>query len=481
MTKILNRQTAGAPQSRPVKVLQFGEGNFLRAFTDWIIDVLNEKTDFNGAVKLIQPINMGLSSMINEQEGLYHLILNGIKDGVASKEIRLITCVDSAMNPYEDYRAYLATAENPDLQFIISNTTEAGIAFNEADTSMETLPDSFPGKLTALLYHRFKHFNGAADKGLILIPCELIEKNGETLREMILKYIALWNLSAEFKQWITESNTFCNTLVDRIVPGFPKETINEIQQEIGFADKLVVTAEPFHLWVIEAPEKVSAAFPADKAGLQVKFVADLTPYRTRKVRILNGAHTALVPIAYLQGLRTVRESVDDKYAGKFIRKAIFDEIIPTLDLPDEELQQFAKDVIERFQNPYIKHELISIALNSVSKYKVRVLPSVLEYINRKKRLPENLLHSLAALILFYKGEWQGERIPLNDTPEVLSFFEEAWKNGNNALAAIKVLSNTSFWGQDLTEIPGLERRVVQYMNQITKSYQETTTGTANVG
>ena len=453
--KQLNRRTANLPQRHPVKVLQFGEGNFLRGFVDWIIDLLNERTNFNGQVHIMQPLDKGIVHLLQHQEGLYHVLLEGIQGGETTRELRLISCIAAATNPYDNYKAYLALAENPELQFVISNTTEAGIAFEEADTGMDTLPNSFPGKLTAFLFYRFKYFNGAADKGLYLIPCELIEKNGQALRDSILAYAKHWNLPTDFAAWIEQHNHFCNTLVDRIVPGFPKDNIQEIQQELGYHDNLVVKAEPFHLWVIEAPEVVRAAFPAHEAGLQVKFVEDLTPYRTRKVRILNGAHTALVPVAYLQGLRTVREAIEDEKAGGFIRKAIFEEIIPTLDLPQEELEQFANDVIERFQNPFIYHELISISLNSVSKYKVRVLPSVLEYHRRKGELPKRLLQSLAALILFYKGDWNGEQIPLNDTPEVLAYFEKAWQQESAKEVVTTVLANKEFWDVDLTQIPGL--------------------------
>ncbi|MBA9076341.1 MULTISPECIES: tagaturonate reductase [Rufibacter] len=462
----LNRNTAGVTTTHPVKVLQFGEGNFLRGFVDWMIDILNEKTSFHGSVEIVQPIDKGIVHLLNQQDGLYHLILEGIQNGEATQERRLITAVAGGLNPYADYEAYLQRGENPELEFIISNTTEAGICFDAADTTPESIPSSFPGKLTALLYRRYTYFNGASDKALTIIPCELIEKNGETLRDTVLQFAKHWNLPEGFSTWIQNDTIFCNTLVDRIVPGFPKDTIKEIQQEIGYEDNLVVKAEPFHLWVIEAPASVAAAFPTEKAGLQVKFVEDLTPYRTRKVRILNGAHTALVPVAYLQGLRTVREAVEDEKAGKFIREAIFEEIIPTLDLSAQELNQFANDVIERFQNPFIRHELMSIALNSVSKYKVRVLPSVLEYIHRKGQLPQRLLTSLAALILFYKGEWNGEQIPLNDTAEVLSFFQSAWAKETAAETVHAVLANQDFWETDLTSVPGLEQAVQQALENL---------------
>jgi tagaturonate reductase len=456
MSKKLNRQTAPTTK-RPIKVLQFGEGNFLRAFCDWMVDVLNEKTGFNGNVKIVQPIGKGMGAMINAQDGLYHVVLNGISKGVKISEDRLITCVDSVLNPYDDYSKFLALGENPDLQFIFSNTTEAGIAFSENDTSPEKLPDSFPGKVTALLYHRFRFFEGSTSSGLTFLPCELIEKNGTNLKAVVDQYIGLWKLPAGFKTWLDTNVHFCNTLVDRIVPGFPKETIEEIHERTGYEDNLAVMAEPFHLWVIEAPESVRESLPLEKAGLQVKFVPDLTPYRTRKVRILNGAHTALVPVAYLKGLRTVRESVDDKEVGSFLMQAIHEEIIPTLDLPKDELTRFADEVMERFQNPFIKHELSSIALNSISKYKVRVLPSVLGYISIKKELPKRLLHSLAALIRLYKGDL----LQVNDTPEVIRFFKKVWSTNDPEHVAKAVLGNVDFWGIDLNTVSGVNQFVTE--------------------
>lgn len=454
MTKPLNRSSANLNQRRPVKVLQFGEGNFLRAFCDWMIDILNEKASFNSDVQVVQPIAQGMGAMLNAQDGLYHVVLNGIQRGEKKVETRLISCLRSVLNPYEDYQQFLALTENPDLRFVISNTTEAGISFSDTDKSHETLPNSFPGKVTALLYHRYQYFKGAKDKGLIFLPCELIEKNGTNLKLIVDRYSSMWNLPDSFMQWVATSCVFCNTLVDRIVPGFPKETIKSIQQEAGYEDNLVVMAEPFHLWVIEGPDHVLNDIPFAKAGLNVILVKDLTPYRTRKVRILNGAHTAMVPVAYLRGLRTVRESIEDQYVGQFISDALHQEIIPTLDLPKEELERFADEVMERFQNPYIRHELSSIALNSVSKFKVRVLPSLISYFELTGKLPERLLTSLAALIRFYKGEWHGERLPVSDTPDILSFFADTWKSNDPKAVVERVLANTDFWGEDLSKRKG---------------------------
>ncbi len=447
--------------TRPVKVLQFGEGNFLRAFADWMIETINARTDFNGAVRIIQPIANGLSGMINSQDGLYHVMLNGIQDGKPTRTLQLVSCVTGAINPFDDFHAFLATGENPDLKLVLSNTTEAGIAFDPRDTDPSVLAHTFPGKLTQLLHHRYRFFNGASDRALAILPCELIDRNGETLRDVILQYANLWQLDDAFREWIRRDTLFCNTLVDRIVPGFPKDNIAEIRREIGYHDQLVVMAEAFHLWVIEPcdparKEMLAKVFPAAKAGLQVKLVDDLQPYRTRKVRILNGAHTTMVPVAYLRGLETVRESVEDPFVGEFIRKTITEEIIPTLDLPRKELDAFANAVIERFQNPYIRHEILSIALNSVSKFRVRVLPSLLAYVGRTGSLPQRLVYSLASLIRFYKGEWQGKTIPLNDDREVINFFGKAWM-GSTPVHSI--LSNADLWHTDLTKINGLEATV----------------------
>jgi tagaturonate reductase len=468
MLKKLDRQSTGIPQTRPVKVLQFGGGNFLRGFADWIIDVMNEKVNFNGAIDIVQSISAETAAAINAQDGLYHVVVRGIENGTQISRTRLITAVNSSFSAADNYQAFLRAAENPHLEFVISNTTEAGIVFDPKDNDPFSLPASFPGKVTALLYHLFNYFNGVEDKGLTFIPCELIERNGEALRDIILQYCHHWNLPNNFRNWVQQSNSFCNTLVDRIVPGFPKDSITELEQQIGYSDPLMVMAEPFHLWVIEAPDHVRHAFPGDKAGLQIKYTNDLTPYRTRKVRILNGAHTAMVPVAYLAGLRTVRESIDDTQVGDFTKRAIEEEIIPTLDLSKEELYQFASAVVERFKNPFIKHELASIALNSVSKFKVRVLPSILKYVEVKRQLPKRLVFSFAALIRFYQGEWRNEKLPIKDSQNVIEVFNNGWKSGSMKQVAEHILSNTVLWEADLTKVPGLTDSIISYLNQLEK-------------
>jgi tagaturonate reductase len=457
--KKLDRNNTGIRQGRPVKVLQFGGGNFLRGFADWIIDVLNEKTDFNGAIDILTSVTPGTAEQINEQHGLYYLVQQGNKDGKQFSETRLITSVNCAINPAQSYEAFLKTALNPDLRFIISNTTEAGITFDESDNNINSLPSSFPGKLSLLLYHRFVHFEGAEDKTLIVMPCELIEQNGDVLKRIVLQYASHWNFPDQFKTWI-DKNVFCNTLVDRIVPGFPKESINQIQQAAGFDDKLTVAAEPFYFWAIETPIDVSQEFPTRLAGLDgVLFTSDITPYRLRKVRILNGAHTVLTAVAYLRGLRTVKEAMDDPDIEKFIVQTIEHEIIPTLSLPRQELFEFSKAVVDRFKNPFIKHQLLSISLNSISKFKVRVLPTIIDYMKLKQTLPPNLVMSLAALICFYRGHWKNEIIPLNDSPEVIATMQDAWKGGSIEQTVHKILSNAKLWERDLSKINGLVEAV----------------------
>ena len=458
--KKLNRTTAKATLERPVKIVQFGEGNFLRGFVDWMVDILNEKSNFNGAINIVQPRTSGRGDRINTQEGLYHTWLVGLQDGQEINETRLITSVKGLIDPFKDYQAFLSLADNENLRFIISNTTEAGIVYDMNDTDYTNLPKTFPGKLTALLFKRFTTFEGAPDKGCIILPVELIEKNGDTLKKAVINYIALWKLPEGFLNWIEDHNFFCNTLVDRIVPGYPNEEEQHIKARLGYEDELIVKAEPFHLWVIEAPDPVQKELPFAMARLNVKFVEDLTPYRIRKVMILNGAHTAMVAYGYLSGRRTVKECLEKEPMASFVGEIIFEEILPTLNLPKAELISFAKNVLERFQNPYIRHELLSIALNSISKFRVRVLPSILKYYELNDKLPENLVKAFAALIVFYKGNYGGREIPLKDDPSNITFMSEVWKGEDLEVLVSKILSNTDFWNQDLTTIPGLEQQLL---------------------
>ncbi len=467
--KKLNRDTSNYISRRPIKVLQFGKGNFLRGFADWVIDILNEKTDFNGDIQIIESNDNGLAAKINRQEGLYHVLLEGLQNGKKLQQIRIVKSVRGVFNPNDDYKAFLKMGKNPDLEFIISNTTEAGIIFDPNDIDYDTLPNSFPGRLTAFLYYRFLHFKEANNKKLIVLPCELIDYNGDTLKEIILRYANLWKLPGRFKIWLDDHTMFCNTLVDRIVTGFPRDRIVEIQENIGFTDDMVVTAEPYHSWIIEDQGNVKNVFPVEKAGLEVRFVTNLSIYKTRKVRILNGAHTAIATYGYLKGLETVNEIFDNPKIEHFIRQLIFDEIIPTIDLPEEELRIYANSVIERFKNPFIKHKLLNISLNSIAKFKVRVVPSLLSYYERKNKLPEGIISSFAHLIVFYRGHFNEKRIPLQDDKAIIDFFAILWETSDINYIVNQVLSNTAFWEMDLTKIYGLQKQIIAEIQEILKT------------
>jgi len=469
----LNKEFYKEFKTYPEKVLQFGEGNFLRAFVDWQIDKMNDEAGFNGSVVVVQPLENGLIDMLNDQDCLYTLYLQGVQNGQASKTHKIINSISRGINPYRDYNEYLKVSENPELRFIVSNTTEAGITFDENDTLNGGCQKSYPGKLTALLYHRFNTFKGDNNKGFVIIPCELIDRNGEKLKEIILKYAEIWNLEEAFVDWINNANTFCCSLVDRIVPGYPRDSIDEVREELGYDDNLVDVGEIFHLWVIEGPQSIKNELPIEEAGLNIKVVDDMTPYRTRKVRILNGPHTAMVPVAYLYGLETVGESVDHDVIGKYVHDVIYDEIIETLDLPHEELVEFADAIIERFQNPYVKHYLMSISLNSMSKYKTRDLPSLTEYLKRKGVLPKKLVFSLAALIEFYKGKRGEEDIQLADDEDILELFKGLWSNYDGAKEGLNkivtsVLAYEKNWGSNLNNIPNLTDEVSRYLEIIEK-------------
>ncbi|RED92291.1 tagaturonate reductase [Marinoscillum furvescens] len=458
--KTLKRPSDHTP--KPVKILQFGEGNFLRAFADWAIYEMNQN-GYNAGVAVVQPIDRGLAHMLSAQDGLYHHLVRGLQKGKSVNNTILNDTIEQVINPFEDEAAYFAQAANKDLKIVISNTTEAGIQFQADDAQPSSgLAKTFPGKLTQLLHKRFETFGGSPESGLVLIPCELIEKNGEKLRETLLQYAESWNLGADYADWIKNHNHFANTLVDRIVPGYPKDEIDDIKSRIGYDDQLVVASEVFHLWVIEGNEHVQEAFPAHQHGLNVKYVADLTPYRTQKVRILNGAHTAMVPVGLLAGIETVRENVEDEVIGDFILKIMYEEVAPTIDLPQEDVKQFADEVLERFKNPFVRHELKSISLNSISKYRVRILPTVLDYIQLKQSLPQGFLFALASLIKLYLSD----NFEANDDASVLEFFGNLKNTTDNKALAKAVLSNEDFWHQDLTAIEGFEAQVGEYLEAI---------------
>ena len=413
--------------NKPVKVIQFGEGGFLRGFADWMLQKLSDIGEFSGSVAVVQPIEKGMCDMLTAQDCDYTHLIRGA-EGV---EVSKIDVISRCVKPYENFEEYLSLADIPEARFIISNTTESGIEFRSTDKITDAPPAAFPAKLTLLLKRRFEK----GLKGFILLPCELIDRNGDNLKKTVLQYADLWQLGDEFKVWIETENVFCNTLVDRINTGYPKDE----KLDLGYEDNMVNTSEFFHLWVIETDFDLEKELPFSKANLNVIITKDaLERYRTRKVRILNGAHTSMVPFALLSGFDTVKSCMDDEAMRGFVRTCLFEEIIPTLDLPKEELVDYAENVLIRFSNPYIKHYLSSIALNSVSKYKVRVLPSVLEYKKRFGSYPKHLVFALKKLIEFYKVGAP------NDDPAVMEFMK------NKSVA--EILANTDFWGCDLSDL-----------------------------
>ena len=452
----LNRTTAPQAKTYTEKVIQFGEGNFLRAFIEWIIWKTNQKTDFNASVVVVQPIDRGMVDMLNEQDGLYHLNLQGLLDGKPVDSIDLIDVISRGINPYRDFQDYLKLAEQPEMRFIISNTTEAGIAFDPACKFTDAPASSYPGKLVQLLYHRYEYFKGDLSKGFIIFPCELIFLNGKHLKECIYQYIELWKLGEDFKNWFEKACGVYCTLVDRIVPGYPRDNAAELCERVGYEDHLLDKAEIFHLWVIEAPKEVAKEFPADKAGLNVLFVPSEAPYHERKVTLLNGPHTVLSPVGYLSGLNTVRECCEDETIGAFVHKVMYEELLPTLNLPEEELRKFAGDVLERFKNPFVKHFVTSIMLNSFPKFKTRDLPGLKTYLERKGELPKGIVLGLAGICTYYKGGKRGEdEIVVNDDEAIKNLLVELWATGDVAAVANGVLGAEFIWDEDLNAVPGL--------------------------
>ena len=442
--KELNEKTAGK-MLHPERVIQFGEGNFLRAFVDWIIQKMNENVNFNSSVVVVQPIDRGMVDMLNAQDCLYHVNLQGLDKGEKVNSLTRIDVISRALNPYADFSAFMKLAEQPEIRFVISNTTEAGITFDPACKLEDAPASSYPGKLTQLLYHRYKTFNGEKDKGLIIFPCELIFLNGHKLKETIYQYIDLWQLGEDFKTWFTECCGVYATRVDRIVPGFPRKEIDSIQACF-----------------------VAKEFPADKAGLNVLFVPSEEPYHQRKVTLLNGPHTVLAPVSWLSGVNIVRDACQHEVLEKYIHKVMFEELLETLNLPKEELVKFGNDVMERFNNPFVDHSVVSIMLNSFPKYETRDLPGLKVYLERKGELPKGLVLGLAAIITYYKGyvRADGTKSEPNDSAEILQLLQNLWATGSTRQVAEGVLAATSIWGEDLNRIPGLTNMVKGFLDAI---------------
>jgi tagaturonate reductase len=456
----------------PERIIQFGEGNFLRAFVDWQIDLLNEHTDLDAGVVIVRPIQSDFPPSLSTQDGLYTTIIRGLNEkGEAVSDARLIRSVNREISVYSEYDAFLKLAHNPDMRFVFSNTTEAGISYHAEDKFDDAPAVSYPAKLTRLLFERYQHFNGAKDKGWIIIPCELIDYNGDALHELVLRYAQEWALPEAFITWLDEANAFCSTLVDRIVTGYPRDEVAALEAELGYHDAFLDTAEHFYLFVIQGPKTLASELRLDKFPLNVLIVDDIKPYKERKVAILNGAHTALVPVAFQAGLDTVGESMNDEAIRAFVEKAIYQEIIPVLDLPKDELESFASAVTGRFQNPYIKHQLLSISLNGMTKFRTRILPQLLAGQKATGQLPARLTFALAALIAFYRGERNGERYPVQDDAHWLERYQQLWTQHHDKQISTSelvkaVLSVSEHWEQDLSNVNGLVEQVTLDLDAI---------------
>lgn len=468
---MLTREELNLPKYEE-KVIQFGEGNFLRCFFDWQLDIINKNTDLNAGVAVVRPIDFDAVPLLDIQDGLYTAIIRGIDErGEVVKDYTVISSINREIPIYKNFQEYLQLAHNPEMRFIVSNTTEAGIAFSAEDRYEDTPQSTFPGKLTRLMHERFLTFNGDMTKGFILMPCELIDYNGEELKKMVLKYADLWNLGEDFKNWLINGNIWCSTLVDRIVTGYPRGEKEELTKELGYEDNFITTGEYFYLFVIQGPKDIlTRELKLEALNLNILIVDDLKPYKMRKVGILNGAHTAMVPVSYLYGIDTVREAMENDDIRNFIELAIDEEIIPALDMDEKELKEFKEAVINRFKNPYVKHMLMDISLNSMAKYKSRILPQVLETYKRTGKLPKRLLFSLAALIRFYKGVREnGDTIQLRDDRHHLDMYEDLWQENNYENIVKYVLGLKSHWDIDLNSVDGMAELVTKYLENIDKN------------
>ncbi|GGJ99096.1 altronate oxidoreductase [Lentibacillus kapialis] len=454
----------------PERIIQIGDGNFIRGFVDWMIFEMNKKSDFGGKVASIQATPRGRTvPKLNRQNELFTLILRGIENGETVKRKQVINSINRAINPYTNWHDVMKLAEQQEIEFLFSNTTEAGIRYEKEAYPEDVSPLSFPGKVVALIYHRYVHFNGDKDKGLIILPCELIENNGEELKRICLKVIEDWNLSKSFVQWIDESCVFCNTLVDRIVPGYPKEEDQQLFNLLGYYDELLTVAEPYHLFVIEGPASVESKLPFKQAGLNVHF-DKISSYRELKIKLLNGPHTMLATMGLLSGIETVREGIEDSLLFSFINNALIEEIIPTIPSNEKEkARTYIIQTFDRFANPFLNHRLINISLNSYAKFKARIWPSIYEYRSKIGENPKRLTFALAALLYFFKDEQT--KYEIKDDTHVIDKFRHFYSEFDNTkgslIAFIRDLIDEDFSLND-EELSDLYEAIADYFLRIDK-------------
>ncbi|MBQ4374544.1 MAG: tagaturonate reductase [Erysipelotrichales bacterium] len=451
---------------RPVKILQFGEGNFLRAFIDWFIQTIDNKTDFNGGVAVVQPLAHGRVRDLEAQDGLYTLLLEGVQNGEVIRHRELIDVLEDYIDPYTQYDKFLSYAKSEDLKITISNTTEAGIAYDPTDLDFEHTPKSYPGKLLALLKARYDHFRGAKEAGLFIIACELIDNNGDELKKCLVKLAKDKGYDEDFLNWLTTANRYYNTLVDRIVPGYPRDQVEKLREELGYIDNNMVKGEIFHLWVVEGDFAIKDVFPVDKAGLNIILTDNVKPYKERKVKILNGAHTCMVPIAYQMGKTLVSEMMNDETCRTFLNDFMHDEVWPTIKLTEKECESFTNDVFERFMNPTIRHELLTISLNSMTKYKTRILPSAKAIYEKTGVLPKHALFSLACLFNMYSLKTEDGAPLVKDDPEFLELWAEMFNGTHTEEEIVKHVMSLPHWEYDFDTMKGSKDYVAKILKEI---------------
>ena len=458
------------PASLPERAVQFGTGAFLRGFVEYFLDEANRRGLFDGRVVLVGSTGSGRDAALAEQDGLYTLAVQGIDGGEPVERLRVIGSVSRALSASREWEAVLSVARDPHLELVFSNTTEVGIAYDAADRQDDAPPRSFPAKLARFLLERGRAFGFAEDRGLVVLPCELIERNGATLREIVLRHAAAWGVEPEFARWVERSVAFCDTLVDRIVPGAPPaEERARLLARCGYDDAMLTSCEVYRLFAIQPPDDAARArlrFAAADPGVLV--VPDVTPYRERKVRLLNGAHTLLVPVALALGCETVREAVTHEAAGAFVRLAMREEIVPHVDA--EGAAEFAEAVLERFANPFVRHALIDITLQATMKTRVRVVPSIVAYAAREGRVPPSLAFGFAAFLAWGRGDVQrtrreaGRSVPADDGAARLSALWAAHEDAPGLVRA--ALADRELWGADLAAIPGFSETVAEHLGRI---------------
>lgn len=447
--------------SAPERVIQFGEGNFLRAFVDYFFDLANERGGFNGKIVVVTPNSGRNIPRFEAQDCLYTLYLRGVENGRTVEQRRLISVISRCLSGPDQFDEILKCALNPELQFVVSNTTEAGITFRDTDSLDAIGSAAYPGKLCRFLYERYSKCGMDNAPGFILMPCELIEHNGEALKERLIQYGRHWGFGEGFEAWLNEKNTFCSTLVDRIVPGFPKEDAARYNAENGYEDDLLDTAEPFGFWAIEGDEAINEILPFRRAGLPILVTPDISFYKQRKVACLNGGHTSMTCAALLCGLETVGQCMEDEDVSQFLKSAVYNEIIPANSLPQDKLIEFSDSVMDRFRNPFVKHELMSITLNTTSKWTARVLPSLRGYIAAFHKLPKHLCFGFAANLEFGVCG----RFEVKDDKEVLDFFA-AHKDDSIEELCAAYCGERAFWGEDLSDIDGFVDTLIANIRNI---------------